>query len=174
MICFESIPKNPADFSKFLILQRARCCTNTSELLWNELSGQIFLCIPATSYAKKLYKMSETMVLPVTSDNTAERSDSIIDDDAEFVKLFVGQVSRKNNTLLLCCLSSNKNRGHNACTIRNFVDSEGYEWGVVTHFLFWIWSCCGANSDQGQNQPNSQRCLLPLFHNFTLPMHLFN
>lgn len=71
--------------------------------------------------------MSETMVLPATSDNPAERSDSIIDDDAEFVKLFVGQVSKKNDSLVLHCPISKNSEDNHACTIRNFLDSKGNE-----------------------------------------------
>jgi hypothetical protein len=36
--------------------------------------------------------MNEVQTSSVTGERSAERSDSFIDDDADFVKLFVGQV----------------------------------------------------------------------------------
>lgn len=40
--------------------------------------------------------MSESSLMTATSDHPAERSDNIVEDDADFVKLFVGQVGPKN------------------------------------------------------------------------------
>jgi hypothetical protein len=42
--------------------------------------------------------MNEAQTSSVTAERSAERSDSFIDDDADFVKLFVGQ-ARGNVTL---------------------------------------------------------------------------
>ena len=38
--------------------------------------------------------MNEVQTSSVTGERSADRSDSFIDDDADFVKLFVGQVGR--------------------------------------------------------------------------------
>ena len=40
--------------------------------------------------------MSEVLQLSAQGDRPSERSDSFIDDDADFVKLFVGQVITDN------------------------------------------------------------------------------
>ena len=42
--------------------------------------------------------MNEVQTSSVPGERPAERSDSFIDDDADFVKLFVGQVSSDNHT----------------------------------------------------------------------------
>ena len=44
-----------------------------------------------TSYEQN-WAMNEVQTSSVTGERSADRSDSFIDDDADFVKLFVGQV----------------------------------------------------------------------------------
>ena len=45
--------------------------------------------------------MNEVQTSSVPGERPAERSDSFIDDDADFVKLFVGQVNAHNHILSL-------------------------------------------------------------------------
>ena len=45
--------------------------------------------------------MNEVQTSSVPGERPAERSDSFIDDDADFVKLFVGQVNSNNHIFSL-------------------------------------------------------------------------
>jgi hypothetical protein len=87
--------------------------------------------------------MSEVLASSGSGDRPAERSDSFIDDDADFVKLFVGQASKgfSNFSALRkasCEINSNSSLPR---FLYDNADSKRYERRTVASFFFRIRTC---------------------------------